>query len=116
MTQITLASDTLDRLSPTEVETYLQGSGKPATAPFSVHGYLVSWGTHYNADQQFCRDPRTKESENRKYSLVYVPRDERPDFNAMSKTDIIAWVYEHFDITYPSSNSKANMVTIAETL
>ena len=116
MTQVLLASDTLNRMFPEEVETYLQGSGKPTNEPFSIHGYLVSWGEHYKAEEQFCRDPRTEESENRKYHLTYVPINERPNFNAMAKSDIIAWVYEHFNITYPSSNSKANMVNIAETI
>ena len=116
MTQITLAPDTLNRMSPQEVESYLQGSGKPANDPFSIYGHLVSWGEHYNAEEQFCRDPRTEESKNRKYSLVYVPISERPDFNGMAKSEIITWVYEHFDITYPSNTSKANMVEIAETI
>tara|TARA_R110000803_G_scaffold17586_2_gene47380 strand:+ start:111 stop:461 length:351 start_codon:yes stop_codon:yes gene_type:complete len=116
MTQVLISSDTLHRMSPEEVEMYLQGSGKPANAPFSELSNVFSWGDSYIPGQQFSRDPRTVESHNRKYSLVYVPKNERPDFNEFSKAKIIAWVYEHFDARYPLTTSKASMVQIAETL
>ena len=116
MTQVVLSESAM-RIPPDALEEYLQGSGKPANAPFSsLDGYTFSWGEHYNPDHQYSRDPRTEESKNRKYSLVYVSKDKRPDFNDMSKAEIIAWVYEHFDIRYPSNTSKANMVNIAETI
>ena len=102
MVAITVSQAELNSLSKDELEKYLEGSGKPIGAPFTIEGETVSWG-----DSVATSTPEPE--------AVVVEEDATPDVDlvGMSKPAIIAYVAEQTGTSLSTKLKKDDLIAAA---
>ena len=93
-TVIRIAEDTLEKMSASELEEYLQGSGKPEGLSFGVDGKTAYWPA---GDSNFDT----------------VDIKPVPNFKAMTKEKIEDYCLTHYGVNLNTRMSKPEMVARA---
>ena len=109
MVAITVSQAELNSLSKDELEKYLEGSGKPIGAPFTIEGEIVSWGD--SVDTSTPEPEAVVEAE----PEVVVEEDATPDVDlvGMSKPAIIAYVAEQTGTSLSTKLKKDDLIAAA---
>lgn len=100
MVAITVSQAELNSLSKADLEKYLEGSGKPIGAPFTIEGETVSWADAVDTSVSRPKpEPVVEESAPEPVEEVVeevVEEDDTPDVDltSMSKQAIVDYVAE----------------------
>lgn len=102
-TTIQIAEDALEKMSPAEIEEYLQGAGKPAGLAFTVDGPNVTWDESVVVAELPVIEVEVK-----------VTNNTAPDFTKMTKEQIETYVRDNHDIELDRRLTKAKLVAQAQ--
>ena len=104
-TIIQIAEDALEKMSPAEIEEYLQGAGKPAGLAFTVDGPNVTW------DESGV----SAVVETVPVAVEVAPVADVPDFAKMTKEQIEIHVRDNYGVELDRRLPKAKLVAQANT-
>tara|TARA_R110000824_G_scaffold8738_5_gene39736 strand:- start:1071 stop:1430 length:360 start_codon:yes stop_codon:yes gene_type:complete len=115
MVAITVSQAELNSLSKADLEKYLEGSGKPIGAPFTIEGETVSWSDGVDTSASRPKpEPVVEESAPEPVEEI-VEEDDTPDVDltSMSKQAIVDYVAEQTGTNLSIKLKKDDLIAAA---